>query len=112
MGPDKEIRQHAGAAAAAGAIALENLAGQKQGLSRECRRLNLRNAQYRLNLFQAQKTDREFSVDDVVNHDGATDGSSFQLSLRPIRPVRIIRDEVEQDIRIDQGHLTRPGSAP
>ena len=43
MGPDKEIRRYAGAAAAAGAIALENLADQKQGLSRECRRLDLRN---------------------------------------------------------------------
>ena len=58
-------------------------------------------------------TDRGLGIDDIVDEDRAGQSSLFETRQRPFRPIRIVGHEIEQDIRVDQDHVSdRRASSP
>lgn len=47
-------------------------------------------------------------MDDIIDREGIKQCGGLKLGLRPRSPDRIFRNEVEQDVRVDQEHAQSP----
>jgi hypothetical protein len=115
VGANEEIGQHPGLSAAHGAIPLKSLTGEEQrrtrhhGAERHHGADKPGAADHGIELLHSCIADRQLGIDDVIDCELIVRGGEIQLLLRPLGPSRIVGDEIQQDIRIDED---QPSSSP
>src|SRR6202035_5827861 len=109
VGTNEEIGQHPGLAAACGAIPLKGLTGEEQRRTRH-RDVDKPGAKdHRIELFNSCIPDRQLGIYDVIDCELILSRRKIQLLLRPLGPQRVVGDEVQKNIRIDED---QPSSSP
>jgi hypothetical protein len=93
--------------AAYGAIALEDLAREEQGWLRHRRQGDAGFAQHGVERFDRVEPHGQLGVDRIVDQQRALDGGGVELSDRPVRSMRIVGDDVQEDVGVDERHLNR-----
>ena len=58
----------------------------------------------RIQRLLAIQTGRDLSIDDGVQKQGAVLGASRQHRSRPSQPSRVAREDVDQDVAVDERH--------
>jgi hypothetical protein len=99
---DKEIRQYSGLRTAPAAILPEDHSCQEQRFARDGLHPESAGAQHRLELFDAQVGDRELCIDHGINEEGVLQRRCVEPGLRPICPVGVVLDDIEDDVRVDK----------
>ena len=91
-----------------GAIPLERLAGEEQGRARDRCVDEPGAADHGIELLYRRIANRQLCVDDIVDRELVLRGSAFQLTLRPLGPQGIIRNDIHKDVRIDKDQSASP----
>lgn len=102
MGADVEIRQRRRPRAASAPIGEPGFARQKARLPGQVFTLEQGRGQKPVEILDTAEGDGDLSIDQGVDKELPPSGDPFQSLGRPLAPSRVIRRDVDQDVRIDQ----------
>jgi len=105
-----EIRQGAATRASASTVNLEAFSRQERGLPRQWRSPEQTWRKGLLHLLDSLVRDGDFRVDQRIDVEMPFVRTSFEGHLRPTGPAWIIRRQIDENVRVDQGigHLRYP----
>jgi hypothetical protein len=110
VGADVEIRQGRPPLAPTAPVSNEGAAGQERGLPRQRLALIVVFWQRGFEILDPLEPGGHLRVDHGVHDERARVGLPRQRRSRPVQPLRILGDDVENDVAVDEGgpHVTRP----
>ena len=100
----EEVWQYAVLRSLRSPVREENLASEKQGISRDCFQFEGDLLDYGVEFFDARESHRKLGVDDGVNRERIGGGGRIELILRPWGPLGVILENIEQDVGVDERH--------
>ena len=113
MCTNEEARQDTGARAAGAAVLYKRPSGEKERSPRNRRKPDPGVGECRIEMFRGAIAYRHLRIDDVVDQQRPVEGRLFQSRKRPGPPLWISAENIEQNVRVDQGQAAiLPASAP
>ena len=102
MGADVEVRQRGSTPAAASPIADEALPGEEARFPRQGKSQEVRLRESVLEILNPLESDRNLGIDERIDREGGSLGAFGEGLLRPGGPFRVFREDVEQDVAVDE----------
>ena len=102
MRADEKIGQDAGLDAAAAPVGNERFSREEQGLARNPKNLETSSLDHGIQRFDGRQGDRKFGIDHVVDRQRPAYRRGVDLRLRPVAPDRVIPEDVENDVGVDE----------
>ena len=113
VGAYEKVRQYAGTNASDTAVLRKGLTGDKQCHAWHWRESSAKCGERRVKIFDGVEANGRLGINDVVDQQWPRTHGVLYPRQRPRPPLRIPAKNVDQDIRIDQGHgIIRRGSSP
>ena len=110
MCADEEVARHARPRAATPAVAQVGLPGEVQGLARQIAPFETGPLDNGVEGFDGVEVGGKFRVNHRVDEQRAARRPGVELSTRPIDPLPVLVEDVDQHAGVDEDHF-RPGSA-
>ena len=102
MGADVEVRQGGSTPAAALPIADEALPSEEARLPRQGESQEVLLREGVLEILDPLESDRNLGIDERIDREGGSLGAFGEGLLRPGGPFRVLREDVEQDVAVDE----------
>lgn len=108
VGADVEVRQRGSAPAASPPVSDEALTGEEGRLPRQRKTQEVLRGEGVLEILDALEADRNLGVDQRVDRERRALGGGGERLARPRGPLRILGEDVEQDVAIDEDGQRSP----
>lgn len=104
MSTNEEVRQHASFVSSRPAVLCKYLSGKEKSCPWYGRHFKAGRIKKRVEILDAGVANGELGVDRVIDQQWSIESRGLKLGNRPICPVWIVRNKVEQNVGIDERH--------